>query len=51
MKKYTKLIVALAVPLLALGARQLGLDWGDQDIQAAIVALLTAFGVWGAANA
>ena len=48
--KFRKLIVALAVPIIAFGLQQAGISFDNAAIQGFVVAALTAFGVFGAPN-
>lgn len=51
MKAYSKLIVAIAVPVIGFVLQRLGLEIGSEQITSALVAALTAAGVYAVPNA
>lgn len=50
MLKYSKLIVAVAVPLIGWLAKQAGIEIGSEQISEAVIWILTAAGVYAVPN-
>jgi hypothetical protein len=51
MKAYSKLIVAVAVPVIGFALQALGLEVGSEQITQGLIAILTAAGVYAVPNA